>query len=75
MTRGEPARLWIASEPWAFVRIDGREVGRTTINGLRLAPGAHVLELRNEAAGLRRRLNITLRPGQQRRFSIDLANP
>ena len=55
--------------------MDGRPIGRTTINRREVSPGPHTFVLRNEAADLTHRFTATLSPGQERRFSIDLRDP
>jgi hypothetical protein len=67
------ATLWIASDPWAYVYVDGTRVGRTTLNAYRVRPGPHVIRLENPAAALERTVEIRLAPGEDRRLSVDLA--
>jgi serine/threonine-protein kinase len=67
------ATLWVASEPWGWVYVDGERVGRTTLRAHTLPAGAHELRVENPAGGLERRVSITLAPGETRRLSIDLA--
>ena len=37
----ETASLWVASEPWGFVYVDGERVGRTALLSHPVAPGTH----------------------------------
>ncbi|MEM9068624.1 MAG: serine/threonine-protein kinase [Myxococcota bacterium] len=65
------AELWIASDPWAFVEIDGRRVGRTTLRAHSLPAGSHRVVLQNPEAQLRHELTLNLRDGERRRISVD----
>lgn len=66
----DDAELSITSEPWADVSIDGARVGRTVLRHS-LAPGRHVVVLRNPS-GLERRIEIELAPGEHKRLSVRL---
>ncbi|HVH05057.1 MAG TPA: hypothetical protein VNE71_03550, partial [Myxococcota bacterium] len=68
----EPARLDVNAIPWAEVRVDGRAVGETPIFELRLAPGPHVIDLRNSPLGVERRMSVDLAPGESRALVVEL---
>lgn len=68
----DQAELWIASDPWAYVSIDGMRVGRTTLRGYGVAAGRHEVVLSNPSAGLQRRIDVDLRPGERKRLSVSL---
>lgn len=65
--------LWIASEPWAFVDVDGQRIGRTTIRGHSIEPGSHEVVLFNPDAQLQRRIRVEVRPGERKRLSVNLS--
>jgi hypothetical protein len=41
-------QLWISTEPWADVVIDGVRVGRTPVMGSPIAPGYHQVRLEHD---------------------------
>ena len=68
----EPAFVSINSDPWSYVVIDGKRVQTTPVRGYRVAPGRHEVILRNPDAGLERRFQIDVQPGESKRLSVDL---
>ena len=67
-----PATLDVGSEPsFAYVSIDGREMGATPLFGLKLTPGPHRVTVRREGLGSRT-VQIDLRPGQRTRTVVTL---
>ncbi len=68
----QPGELWIASEPWAYVSIDGQRIGRTTLRGHTVEPGRHVIVLSNPDAQLQRRIQVEIEPGERKRLSVNL---
>lgn len=68
----QPGELWIASEPWAYVSIDGQRIGRTTLRGHTVEPGRHVIILSNPDAQLQRRIQVEIEPGERKRLSVNL---
>jgi len=68
----EPAFVSVNSDPWSYVEIDGKRIKTTPLRAHRLAPGKHRIVLRNPDAGLERRLDIDVAPGERKRLSIDL---
>ncbi|MBI3181403.1 MAG: serine/threonine protein kinase [Myxococcales bacterium] len=67
---GPPGELMVGAEPFALVRIDGREAGVTPLT-LKLAPGPHeVLLVSPESGEVRLRRPITLAPGEHRRITV-----
>jgi hypothetical protein len=72
----EPAFVSVNSDPWSYVEIDGKRIKTTPLRAHRVAPGKHRIVLRNPDAGLERRLDIDIAPGERKRLSIDLrGNP
>ena len=71
-----PGSAWldVNATPWAHVRVDGSPRGETPLLGLKLAPGAHHVELTNEPLGVHRELEVTLRAGEHARRIEDLSN-
>ncbi|MHB8875021.1 MAG: PEGA domain-containing protein [Myxococcaceae bacterium] len=59
-----PARLTVQSSPSTEVLVDGKKRGRTPLE-LTVAPGAHRIELRDPAAGLRRTVKVKLASGER----------
>ncbi len=68
----DPAFVSVNSDPWAYVEIDGKRIKATPLRAHRMAPGKHEIVLRNPDAGLFRRLEVELGPGERKRLSIDL---
>jgi serine/threonine-protein kinase len=68
----EPAFVSVNSDPWSYVEIDGKRIRTTPLRAHRVAPGTHRIVLRNPDAGLERRLDIDVAPGERKRLSIDL---
>ncbi|MEM9188281.1 MAG: protein kinase [Myxococcota bacterium] len=71
----EPGTLWVDSEPWAEVYIDGHRVGRTLFGPHSIEAGAHRLRLVNPAAGLEHRRSFRVASGQTVRIAVDLSSP
>ena len=46
------------------MHIDGKRIGNTPLLDVRVAAGNHVVELHNPQLGLKKKLNIRVRPGQ-----------
>jgi predicted Ser/Thr protein kinase len=54
-----PGRLWISSEPWAWVNVDGVRVGRTPWIDVPIGAGEHVVRLERDGyAPLERELMV-----------------
>lgn len=67
--------LFLESEPWAYVSIDGAPLGsHTPLLGLRLPAGKHRVELKNPVLGLQKTMNITIRAGEEARHYLDLTS-
>jgi len=64
--------LSVASDPWGWVYIDGRQVGRTTLRDHRVRAGRHEIVVRNPAAGLEARRVVTISAGRAERVSLTL---
>jgi len=72
----EPAYVSVNSDPWSYVIIDGNRIKTTPLRSHRIAPGRHQVVLQNPEAGLERRFEIELDPGESKRLSVDLrGNP
>ncbi|MGB5265012.1 MAG: PEGA domain-containing protein, partial [Polyangiales bacterium] len=72
----EPAYVSVNSDPWSYVIIDGTRIKTTPLRGHRIAPGRHQVVLENPEAGLERRFEIEVDPGETKRLSVDLrGNP
>lgn len=65
--------LYLESEPWAHVRVDGAPLGRhTPLLGLRLPAGEHEIQLENPIFGIRRAVRLRIEPGAETRHFVDL---
>jgi hypothetical protein len=54
----------INAVPWAYVSIDGRDIGRTTpVMGYAVSPGEHEISLRT-AAGATHTQRVTVQAGE-----------
>jgi len=72
----EPAYVSVNSDPWSYVIIDGTRIKTTPLRSHRIAPGRHQVVLQNPEAGLERRFEIEVEPGESKRLSVDLrGNP
>ena len=72
----EPAYVSVNSDPWSYVIIDGNRIKTTPLRSHRVAPGRHQVVLQNPEAGLERRFEIEVDPGETKRLSVDLrGNP
>ena len=62
----DTAFITLISSPWAEILIDDQAIGRgTPLTDYPVSPGTHEIELRNTALGLKKRLRVTLKPGQR----------
>lgn len=67
--------LFLESEPWAYVSIDGAPLGsHTPLLGLRLPAGSHRLDLKNPVLGLQKTMDVTIRAGEESRHFLDLTS-
>lgn len=67
--------LFLETEPWAYVSIDGAPLGsHTPLLGLRLPAGTHQLELKNPVLGLQKSLKVEIRAGEDARHFLDLTS-
>ncbi len=72
----EPAYVSVNSDPWSYVIIDGTRIKTTPLRSHRIEPGRHQVVLQNPEAGLERRFEIEVEPGESKRLSVDLrGNP
>ncbi len=65
------AILFINTRPWSEVRMNGTSLGATPILSRRVDPGRKVLEFRNPAHGVQKRI-VHLKPGKTLRISFAL---
>ena len=66
-------KLFLSSEPWSEVTIDGAPVGtHTPIIGLRLSAGTHQVKLHNPHYKIEKKLSITIPKGGEVRRFVDL---
>ncbi len=68
----EPAFVSVNSDPWSYVVIDGKRIKATPLRSHRITPGRHQVVLRNPEAGVERRFEIDVKPGESKRLSVDL---
>jgi len=58
-SRSQNGQLFLDTDPWSTVRVDGRSLGPTPIVGAAIPAGSHSVELRDASGSVRRiRLNI-----------------
>ncbi len=67
-----PGRLTFDARPWCNVTVAGRRLGQTPIVNATLPAGRHRLLCVNPELGVRKALNIQIRPGQTTRRRIQL---
>jgi len=66
-------KLFLRTEPWANVTIDGVATGQTTpLNGLVLTSGQHTIELTNPHYGLKRTIDVVVPSGGDVKRSLRL---
>lgn len=70
----KPGMLYLSSEPWAKVRIDGKPVGTTPLFGRALPAGTHTIVLENPVFHIERTLNVTITPGGTFKRFVDLTS-
>ncbi len=56
--------LSLKTTPWTEVTIDSQPFGTTPLFKIKLAPGAHAVELVNGEEGIRLRRSVTIQPGE-----------
>ncbi|HEY3450325.1 MAG TPA: protein kinase [Myxococcales bacterium] len=59
--------LTLRSSPWCDVYVDGAKVGVTPLPKFTLSAGPHKVLLRNENAGIRRELSVSIKAGEETR--------
>jgi serine/threonine protein kinase len=70
--RRQPGRLFLNTQPWTTVYIDGKHVGTTPIQGLKLAAGKHRIRLVNTKQKVSRTITVRIRSGKSLRKVIVL---
>jgi hypothetical protein len=66
----QPAFVSMATTPWTVVLIDGVRVGTTPLFRLPVAPGPHVVDFINEAAGVVGREEVVLQEAELRKLKL-----
>jgi serine/threonine protein kinase len=69
---GGTGTLQVVVLPWADVTVDGKGMGTTPIAPISLAPGPHVVVLRNAELGASRTLSVQVKPGKPTLLRVDL---
>ena len=64
--------LVVKVEPWAYVKVDGKQLGQTPIPARQLYEGVHVVELNNTNLNESRRLEVKVKAGETRTVSVNL---
>lgn len=59
-------------EPWAYVKIDGKQLGQSPIAAKQVYEGVHVVELNNTNLHETRRLEVKVKAGETRTVSVNL---
>jgi hypothetical protein len=59
-------------EPWAYVKIDGKQLGQSPIPARQVYEGVHVVELNNTNLHETRRLEVKVKAGETRTVSVNL---
>ena len=57
-------RLKVKVKSWAYIYLNGRKVGETPIQPIRLAPGTYTIKLENPQLGKSVVKKIQIKPGQ-----------
>ena len=67
----EPGKVSVSVSgvPWAYVLIDGGAAGTTPLYNHELKPGAHVIQVKNEQAGLDLQRSVQVGAGEQVRVT------
>ncbi|MFT3840690.1 MAG: protein kinase [Myxococcaceae bacterium] len=58
--------------PWAYVKLDGRNLGQTPIEPRALFEGTHVLELNNTESNEHRRIEVKVKGGETKALNVNL---
>ena len=64
--------LVVKVEPWAYVKLDGKQLGETPIPARQVYEGVHSLELTNTNLNETRRLEVKVKAGETRVVSVNL---
>jgi len=64
--------LVVKVEPWAYVKVDGKQLGQTPIPARQLYEGVHVVELNNTNLNESRRIEVKVKAGETRTVSVNL---
>jgi serine/threonine protein kinase len=69
-TDTRPGTLLVTASPWAYVTVDGRELGETPVT-VALPPGNHRLRLRHPKLGARE-VSVAISPAQRSVYTTDM---
>jgi eukaryotic-like serine/threonine-protein kinase len=64
-TRPEIGFLWLNTEPWSRVFLDGRDLGITPLEGIRLSPGSYKLTAVNEELKIKKTIQVSIQTGKK----------
>jgi eukaryotic-like serine/threonine-protein kinase len=64
--------LVVKVEPWAYVKLDGKQLGQTPIPARQVYEGVHVVELNNTNLNENRRVEVKIKAGETRTISVNL---
>jgi serine/threonine-protein kinase len=67
-----PGSLQVLVQPWGDVSVDGKAVGTTPLPAIQLAPGTHLVVVKNAELGATRSTSVTIKPGQTSSARFDL---
>ena len=66
--------LLVVARPWGDVFIDGKQVGTTPLDWIRVPAGEHVLRVRHPTYGSREQ-RVNLGSGEKKKVVVDLSSP
>ena len=64
--------LVVKVEPWAYVKLDGKQLGQTPIPARQVYEGVHLIELNNTNLHETRRFEVKVKAGETRSVSVNL---
>jgi len=71
--RGGEGTLDLIADPWAYVEIEGRDLGQTPLLGLRLRAGTHHVRLRNPHLHVDKEIVVRIKAGGTTKESVKLS--
>jgi tRNA A-37 threonylcarbamoyl transferase component Bud32 len=72
MMEGIRGQLKINVHPWAYVYVDGKNMGSTPLNPLELTVGEHTVLVENEKLGKKRSFRITIKANEMVSKNVNL---